>query len=252
MWTAILFVGIVHLLGYLVAYFKQTDHFTDIIYALSFVIIAGYGVYLHPNPGVFHWVLFLMITIWAIRLSVYLGYRIRVWGLDKRFDRFRGSWSGLLKFWLLQYLSIIVISLPILFNVTKPEGVFGFWQGFGAVIFLFGFLMETFADYQKFMFKLNPKNKNSFIQNGLWRYSRHPNYLGEWLVWLGVFIFSMPLLQGYEWVAIISPIWIFVLLRYISGGNLLEKSAKSKYSDQPDYQAYLERTGIFFPKLQWK
>jgi len=252
MWMAILIVGIVHILGYLVAYFKQTDHFTDIIYALSFMAIAGYGVYLHPNPGVFHWVLFLMITIWALRLSIYLGYRIRVWGVDKRFDRFRGSWLGLMKFWILQYLSIIVISLPILFTLAKPEGVFVFWQGFGVVIFLSGLLIETIADYQKFVFKLNPKNQKSFIQNGLWSYSRHPNYLGEWFVWLGIFLFCMPLLQGYEWLAVISPLWIFVLLRYISGGNLLEKSAKSKYSAQPEYQAYLKRTGIFFPKLHWK
>lgn len=252
MLMAILFVGIIHILGYLVAYFKQTDHFTDIIYALSFMLIAGYGVYLQPNPGIFHWVLFLMVTIWALRLAIYLGYRIRVWGLDKRFDRFRGSWSGLLKFWILQFLSIVIVGLPVIFSITKIESDFGFWQGLGLVTFLFGFLMESIADYQKFMFKLNPENQHSFIQSGLWGYSRHPNYLGEWFVWLGVFLFCMTLLQGYEWLAVLSPAWIYVLLRYISGGNLLEKSATSKYSDHPDYQSYLQRTGVFFPKLHWK
>jgi steroid 5-alpha reductase family enzyme len=237
------------MIGFLVAYLRQTDHFTDVIYALSFMLIAGYGLYLNPNPQVFHWVLFIMISMWSIRLAIFLGYRIRIWGHDKRFDGFRKAWLRLLRFWVLQYLSILIIALPLFIVLIKTNVELVFWQGFGLIVFISGLLIESIADYQKFVFKLDDKNKKSFIQSGLWKYSRHPNYLGEWFVWLGIFLYCMPLLQGFEWIALASPLWIFILLRFISGGNLLENSAKVKYRNNPNYQSYIENTGIFFPKI---
>lgn len=250
MLAIITIIAIIHVAGFLNAYLRQTDQLTDVIYAISFAVIAGYGLFMTGSPGAFEWILALMVFIWSIRLAIFLGYRIHVWGKDRRFDDFRKEWLRLARFWIMQFISIIVIALPVIFAMQDPAVEPGFWQGFGMVVFMAGFLIETVADYQKFAFKLQEKNKGDFIRSGLWRYSRHPNYLGEWLVWTGIFLFCMTTFSGWQWIAISSPAWIFILLRYISGGNLLEASARAKYGNRKEYQAYINRTGIFFPKIR--
>ncbi len=244
-------IGFIHIAGFLYAFLRQSDQFTDVIYALSFALIAGYGLAMTGTPDAFHWILASMVFLWAVRLGIYLGIRIHRWGKDRRFDRWRKDWLRLARFWVLQFISIIVIGLPVIFGMQDPDPALGFWQGFGMVVFLVGLLVETIADYQKFTFKQQDKNKGDFIHSGLWKYSRHPNYLGEWLVWTGIFLYCMTTLSGWQWIAVISPVWIFILLRYISGGNLLEASAKKKYGDRKEYQAYVERTGVFFPKFNF-
>ena len=249
LWIVII-IGVIHIAGFLYAFLRQSDRFTDVIYAFSFALVAGYGLAMGGTPGAFHWILAAMVILWAVRLGIYLGIRIRLWGKDRRFDDFRKEWMRLARFWALQFISIIVIALPVIFAMQEPDAGTAFWQGFGLVIFLAGFLVETVADYQKFAFNRQEKNKGDFIRSGLWKYSRHPNYLGEWLVWTGIFLYCMTTFAGWQWIAVCSPAWIFILLRYISGGNLLEASAKAKYGNRKEYQAYVERTGVFFPKIR--
>lgn len=249
MLIAIVFVAIIHILGFTIAYLRKTDKLTDVIYAFSFLAIAGFGLSRSGSAGLFHWILFGMVSAWALRLGIYLGYRIKVWGKDRRFDDYRKNWIKLARFWFLQFLSILIISLPVMFAMQDSHAQPGFWQGFGFVIFLSGFLIESVADYQKFNFKQIRDNQGEFIQSGLWKYSRHPNYFGEWLVWTGIFLYCATTFEGTQWIALVSPVWVFILLRFISGGNLLEQSAQSKYSGRADYQAYVKRTGVFFPKF---
>ena len=128
----------------------------------------------------------------------------------------------------------------------KALGVFAF---IGLAVWLVGFLLEVVADNQKRQFKKDPKNKGRFIQTGLWARSRHPNYFGEILLWVGVFIIAAPVLQGWQWVAIISPIFVFLLLTRVSGVPGLEAKAKRKWGGQADYEAYKARTPILIPKL---
>lgn len=245
----IILIAIIHLIGFIIAFKQKTDHYTDVIYAFSFLLSALILTVNHPSPGVLHWALLGMVALWAIRLGIFLGYRIRLWGRDRRFDEMRKKWTSLLRFWVLQYTSILIISLPYMIVMTKPSIPISVIQIIGILLFLIGFILESVADYQKFMFKLKPESQGQFMRSGVWKFSRHPNYLGEWIVWVGIFLCCFPYLEGIEWLAIISPIWMFILLRFISGGNLLENSAEKKYGDDPEYQIYKARTGVFFPKV---
>jgi steroid 5-alpha reductase family enzyme len=117
----------------------------------------------------------------------------------------------------------------------------------GVVIWLLGWIIESIADFQKFKFK--QKNPDSFFNGGLYSKVRHPNYLGEILVWIGIFIFTIPSLDGWAWLSIISPIWIVVLLVKISGIPLLEDKAWKKYGDNPEFKKYLKNSWRLIPGL---
>jgi steroid 5-alpha reductase family enzyme len=120
----------------------------------------------------------------------------------------------------------------------------------GLLIWLKGFLFESISDYKKFKF-IKRKNKRKFINKGLWRYSRHPNYYGEILCWIGIFITTSYTLYYnniiYLLLGLISPIFIYILLRYISGINILEKRADKKYKNNKPYQKYKKNTPLLIP-----
>jgi len=120
----------------------------------------------------------------------------------------------------------------------------------GLLVWVFGFAMEVVADYQKSRFNADPKNKGKFIQTGLWSRSRHPNYFGEIVLWIGVMIIALPVLQGWQWVALISPVFVTLLLTRVSGIPLLEKKADQKWGGQADYEAYKRQTPGLIPRLK--
>jgi steroid 5-alpha reductase family enzyme len=119
----------------------------------------------------------------------------------------------------------------------------------GFLVWVFGFTMEVIADYQKSCFNADPNNIGKFIQSGLWSRSRHPNYFGEIVLWIGITLITLPVLQGWQWVALISPIFVTLLLTRVSGIPLLEKKADQKWGGQADYEAYKKRTPVLFPHL---
>ena len=113
---------------------------------------------------------------------------------------------------------------------------------FGLSIYLVGLVIEIIADNQKSKFRSNPENKNKFISSGLWSISRHPNYVGEIVLWLGISIMSFSTLSGFQFVTLISPVFTYVLLVYISGVRILEINGKKKWGHQKDYQDYIKNT----------
>ena len=117
----------------------------------------------------------------------------------------------------------------------------------GFLVWLFGFGVEVIADSQKSAFNANSANKDKFIRSGLWSWSRHPNYFGEIVLWIGVMIIAMPILQGWQWATLISPIFIIILLTRISGVPMLEKRADEKWGGQPEYEAYKANTSVLIP-----
>ena len=119
----------------------------------------------------------------------------------------------------------------------------------GIVVWLFGFLFECIADYQKNEFKSKIENKNQFITKGLWSLSRHPNYFGEIILWIGISMISFSMLSGWQYLTLFSPIFIYILLTNISGINLLEKKADEKWGDLDSYQKYKENTPELIPKF---
>lgn len=241
-----------NLLLFVPAFTWKTDKLTDISYGLTFFILA-LALCLKVSAGSAHQLLAMMIMIWAARLGIFLFIRIFRQKKDKRFDGMREDCVRFFRFWLLQGLSVWVILLPTtLFftHVGATAGIAGLLSILGFVIWCIGLVIETVADIQKFIFNRNPDNHGKWIATGLWKRSRHPNYLGEILVWIGVYIFAFPLLsQVQAIVALLSPLYIFVLLRFVTGVPLLEKSADAKWGNDPAYANYKSKSGILTFKL---
>jgi steroid 5-alpha reductase family enzyme len=190
-------------------------------------------------------VLALMVILWGVRLGGFLFYRIHKMGKDARFDAFRGNALGFLKFWLLQSISISIIVLPVLFGLLAKELQIHI---FAVILWMVGWILQSVADWQKFTFRSqNPSN--SFINNGLFTYIRHPNYTGEILIWVSIFWYVSSILAGWEWIALISPVWIIVLLVKISGIPLIEEANQKKYQENLAFAEYTKKTWRLIPFL---
>ena len=228
------------------AFLLRTDKLTDMSYSLTFIIIILLALFSN-NPGTNSMILALMIMIWSLRLGLYLVIRIHGMKKDSRFDSIRGSFLSFLKFWLLQGLAVFIILLPSLLYMTSPnEKVF--WPG--ALLWLLGLLLESIADSQKYIHK---KKSNSFISSGLWKYSRHPNYFGEILCWTGIYVFVLPSLTILEaLIGIISPLFIAIILVFVTGIPPLERAADNKWKDNKDYASYKKNTSILVPWIPKK
>ncbi len=246
---------IFNILVFLVAFRYQTDKLTDITYAATFGLIAMAMLYLYADfQHPYRLLIALMPILWAIRLGTYLFRRVLLKGKDHRFDEFRHSWWRFGRFWIIQGLSIWVIALPyiVALGSDTTQADLALQSSFfpiGVIIFLLGFLIETIADAQKFKFRLNPDNKGKFMNQGLFSLVRFPNYTGEILVWTGIFLACIPVLQGLEWATIISPIWITGLLIGLSGIPFLEASNKERYGHLEAFQQYQKETQKLLPGI---
>jgi len=236
---------------FLVAFYKKTDKLTDISYAVTFAGIAIFGA-VQNKMSIAQWVVVGITLLWAVRLGSYLLYRIHVIGRDKRFDEMRKSFWKFGRFWVLQGLTAWIVLLPasILMqsnSVTSLESI----VVFGALISVFGIIFEGISDIQKFNFIQNKANKGKWIESGLWKYSRHPNYFGEILTWVGVYIVSYTWLVGNEvYIALIGPLFISFILIFVSGIPILEKGADKRWGADKKYQEYKKRTSVLIPFLK--
>ncbi len=224
----------------------KTDKLTDFSYGLTFIILAALLMVFADLGDLRILVSGVLVIIWGLRLMVYLFVRILKIGKDDRFDGRRENVVSFAMFWLLQAAAVWIIMLPSIVVLSKPAGPpIGVFFYLGAALWVIGFLIETVADQQKFVFKNDPANKGKWIQHGLWKYSRHPNYFGEVMLWFGLFVMAVPVLSGWTWAVVLGPIFITVLLLKVSGIPLLEESADKRYGNLPEYQEYKRRTHIF-------
>jgi steroid 5-alpha reductase family enzyme len=231
---------------FLIANNFKTDKVTDLSYALSF-IIAIWLVFFSSMYSLAKLLIVLAITLWGLRLGIYLFIRILKMGRDKRFDKIRNKFWDFARFWIFQAFSIWIILLPYVWLVDQPKSELKSTVYFGLLVWLIGLIIETIADWQKFQFKNNPENKGKWTDVGLWKYSRHPNYFGEILCWIGLFIAVLPYLTGIKYLLIISPLYITSLLLFVSGIPPLEKRYDKKYGDNRKYQQYKESTSLLIP-----
>ena len=246
--SLVILIVLINLIGFLLAYYRQTDKLTDLCYNLSF-LSGAVMMYISTEFSLYHTVLLLMVSIWAIRLGVYLFIRVCSVGKDERFDSFRSSFTGFMKFWILQTVSILLLFIPVYSGFNVVEGDMSFTSFAGIMLWLIGFVLESVADYQKYKFKNNPKNKRIFFREGLYKIVRYPNYLGEILIWWGIWLYVLPFYKAWTWISIVSPIWITVLLVFISGIPLLELQSKKKYGNLPEYKEYISKTKRLLPGI---
>ncbi|XP_078155400.1 uncharacterized protein C594.04c-like isoform X1 [Carex rostrata] len=245
--TAIVTVGY-QLLFFIITALLKIDKVTDFAGSTNFVIIAVLTLVL---KGTWHFrqiVLTVLVVIWGLRLALFLLMRILQWGEDRRFDEMRESLAKLAVFWIFQAVWVWTVSLPLtIVNASdndppvRPQDIIG-W-----IIWLIGFLAEATSDQQKLWFKNNPANRGKWCNVGLWKYSRHPNYFGEILLWWGIFVASTPVLHGAEWTVIVGPVFLTFLLLFVSGIPLLEESADKRYSAVEEYRIYKSTTSPLIP-----
>lgn len=244
--TFLLIFGI-QILFFALAYLLQTDKVTDISYAMSFFAAAVFVLISTGNLLPVHILLLMLIFAWSARLGTYLFIRIIKTKRDRRFDGIRDSFIKFAAFWVFQGVSVWIILLPSILILSMSNVLVERVSLFGLFVSYLGLAIETVADYQKFVFKNNLKNKDKWIASGLWKYARHPNYFGEMLVWWGVFVFALPYLNNFSYLTIISPIFITVLLRFVSGVPPLEKRYAETYKGNDKYLNYKKNTRLLIP-----
>lgn len=239
------------LIFFIYAVINKTDKVTDLSYGLTFVIasILSYSL-VYQYSSIFKLLLVLLVVVWGLRLAIFLFVRVVRTKKDKRFDGIREKPLKFASFWLLQAIFVFVILLPTTYTLLlNRDTSLGWFSYIGLLIAILGIAIESIADVQKFVFKNVAENKNRWISTGLWKYSRHPNYLGEILMWVGVYIYVLPYLNDFSLLTIVSPIYISVLLLFVSGIPKLEKEYKERYKGNSEYDKYVRSTGRLLPKI---
>ena len=235
-------------IAFIPAYIYKTEKFYDLTGSFTYFTVMIAAVILSPAPDTRVFLLLALILVWAARLGTYLFSRIRAEGEDRRFREIKKSFSRFLAAWTIQGLWVVFALAAALAAITTTTRVpLGAFALVGALVWLAGFSIEVIADRQKSQFRSNPGNKGKFINTGLWAWSRHPNYFGEIVLWVGIAIIALPLLSGWTWLMLISPVFTFILLTRISGVPLLEKRADEKWGGQADYEAYKANTSVLIP-----
>lgn len=224
----------------------RTDKLTDISYALTFILISVLS-FTTNIVNLSTALLLAMIWLWALRLGSYLLLRIFKMGKDERFDDIRNHKIKFGGFWLLQGLTVWVLLLPSLLFFNHSPQTLGWLSVVGIIIWAAGWLIETVADWQKYHFRTRA-SRHRFMDSGLWRYSRHPNYFGEILIWLGIYFYTLNgLSMGESLIGLSSPLFISLMLIFVTGIPPLEKSADARFKDDPEYKKYKQETNRLIP-----
>ena len=244
-------VGLAYLVQWLVfipSYLLHTEHFYDLTGSLTYISVMSFAVFAGGNLSARSILLLVLVLIWAGRLGTFLFRRVRRAGKDERFDRIKHSLPDFLMTWTLQGLWVSLTLAAALAAVTSDSSAGLDALAFiGLGVWIVGFATEATADHQKNRFRADPENRGSFISSGLWSLSRHPNYLGEIILWIGVAIIALPILSGWQLATLISPVFVYVLLTRVSGIPLLEKRAEEKWGGQDAYESYKARTPVLVP-----
>ncbi|KPK16167.1 MAG: hypothetical protein AMJ62_06670 [Myxococcales bacterium SG8_38] len=234
-------------IAFLPAYAKQTERYYDATGSLTYVTVVGFAIIASRAFDLRSMILGLLIFVWAARLGTFLLRRIRSEGSDGRFDDIKPSAARFFVAWTLQGLWVFLTSSAALAAITtEAPRAFGWRDVLGAAIWLLGFTIEVIADFQKRRFR--ERNPGRFVHTGLWAWSRHPNYFGEIVLWLGVFTIASSTLVGWQWVTVISPLFVVFLLTKVSGIPMLEKRAEDRWGDHESYRRYKESTPVLIPR----
>ena len=242
---------ILHWIIFIPSYIYQTEHYFDLTGSISYVSTIAVALIFHPNIDTRSLVVCTLIAIWAIRLGSFLFMRVKKDGKDRRFDEIKTKFFRYMFTWTLGGAWVFITMAAGLAAITAVNQValdVFFYIGFALWILGFGF--EVIADRQKSLFRRNPDNKEKFITEGLWSVSRHPNYFGEIVLWIGITIIAVPTLVGWQYVTLISPIFVALLLIKVSGVRLLEESGKKRWGDDPNYSKYVASTPSLVPLLK--
>lgn len=248
--TGVALAFVLQWIAFAPAYAQRTEKYFDLMGSVGFLAAITFAYFASGDRDARGALLFSMVLIWTVRLGFFLVRRISKAGKDGRFDELKKSAPRFFAAWTLQGLWItftLAAAMAAIASVERKElGALAF---LGTLVWLVGFGFEAVADWQKSRFKARPENKGKFIDSGLWRYSRHPNYFGEITLWVGVAIIAAPVLSGWQWLVLSSPVFVAILLIRVSGIPPLEKRADAKWGGDEAYENYKRQTPILVPRF---
>lgn len=246
---AVAWIFLVQIVAFIPAWVMRTEKFYDLTGSLTYITTILAGLFLSDNFDISAVLIAVAVVMWAARLGPFLFRRVRKAGKDDRFDDIKQSFLRFLNVWMIQGLWVTITLSAALAAVTatrqpalNPLLIIGF------LIWASGLTLEAVADTQKSRFRANPANGNEFIRTGVWSWSQHPNYFGEIILWAGVAVMALPALQGWQYVTLISPVFVIILLTKVSGIPLLERKGDAKWGHRADYREYKATTSILVPR----
>jgi steroid 5-alpha reductase family enzyme len=256
LYCAVICIGI-QWLAWIPASIGKTERFYDLTGGLTYLTVVGFSLWAGSQsepPSMRELIVSLLVVLWSLRLSSFLYRRIHRTGKDGRFDQLKTSPIRFLVPWTVQGLWVFLTMIVVIVINSQADSApgLGIWDGIGFSIWILGFGIETIADNQKTVFNTESNNQGQWIDSGLWSYCRHPNYLGEILLWTGIAFFGIACFTGLERVAWISPIFIYLLLTKVSGIPILDKRSLEKWGDDPEYQKYRDNTPALIPRFNKK
>ncbi len=250
---AVMLAFLIQWVAYIPAYIFQTEKFYDLTGSLSYLTVIWF-VFISSNNlsglNIQNLIVATLISIWAIRLGTFLFGRIHKDGEDKRFRTIKTSASQFFMTWTLQGMWVSICTMCAITAISSSQGIIAnalFYLGLA--FFIVGFAIEVVSDQQKSAFRAVPENKEKFITSGLWSKSQHPNYFGEILLWSAIALLSISSLNGTQYLTLISPIFTYVLLVYISGVRMLDDMGNKKWGHLEEYKEYKRNTPTLFLKL---
>jgi len=248
--TFLLTLGI-QLFFFFIAYTFQVDKVTDISGTMNFVLLAWYTFFSSGTYFPRQVVALILLNIWAFRLGLFLLYRVLKRGKDERFDEMRQKFWSFLAFWIFQMFWVWVVSLPVTFLFgAKVDRSLNGRDYIGYICWAIGFVFESLADQTKHIFNSNPENKGKLLKSNVWYFSRHPNYFGEIMIWLGMFLTSSTVYSAntnWAYFSVMSPVITYLLLMFLSGVPLAEKRYDKRFASDPSYWDYKNQTSVLIP-----
>ena len=239
---------IIQIIFFIPSFFLKTEKLYDLIGSTTYIFVVLIAYLSVDNKTTTDTILLFFVIIWGTRLGTYLFKRIQRDSEDVRFEKAKRNFFWFLQYWMGQALWVSITSCAAVIAILKPESntlnIYGY---IGITIWIFGFTFEVIADLQKNNFKKSQNTTQNYISTGLWSKSRHPNYFGEITLWVGMYIISLSSFSGIEYLTIISPIFVYILLTRMSGINMLEKIADERYGHLDEYLEYKEKTPILVP-----
>lgn len=233
----------VNLIAFVPSYIAKTEKFYDATGSVTYISVTAITLIVSDDVDTRAVIVAAMVAVWAVRLGSFLFARIRRDGSDGRFDTIRGDFLRFLMTWMLQGLWVFLTLAAALAIITSDDREeIGIFAIVGIIVWVTGFAIEVVADSQKSAFRADSTNDGRFITTGLWAWSRHPNYFGEITLWAGIAIMAVPVLSGWRFAVLISPIFVFTLLTRVSGVPLLERRAKKRWGDEPEFKEYTKNT----------
>lgn len=232
---------------FLFAFYRQTDRLTDGAYAISFMSLVLFGL-VSGDFSAGRLLVAGVVLLWALRLGGFLVYRILKTGKDKRFDAWRQNFWLLGRFWILQGVTAWVVLLPALMALYATTVTVSAVSVVGVIIWFAALSLEAVADVQKYRFNAQPRNRGKWIAEGVWSWSRHPNYFGEIFVWVGTYMIAFSSLSAVQRVVgLVSPLTIAGILLFATGVPILEKQADERWGTNEEYKRYKRRTSVLIP-----